>query len=521
MRLNIIVLQIALQLFHGRDISTVVAMTTYDGISTLSGAHRAQYAGTQRNEISPVGQALLRNHEESNAKEFLQSSKARFDDLGERITESVNNGHLIYIEDGEGDDHWQSLLGALDQIVPEMVVHRGGYYKVRKDLTEKVWENFHQVAERKKPIISPIHGARPDDRLGVFDKLEGIPEDDPKSGRLEELRHESFNAKELAAEIKKTRQQLLRRLQRNKFTTIVTKCSPTGLAELIVEAKAEKRVAIVWTGFTRFEPKDKSFEVKFNVRKDLEASKALLALNLPTVITTPRLQNSKLGAIVAEEIARVFAPLSRDVEDTYGGFKGLHGLVSPRQGTFGHLLAKSHDLFRNSRIDDSRQDEHTLSELKAKEAMQLEVSNERINKLENTLQFSQGKKWDTIMKAIETERRKAIELNRPELMIPPGAPLRDFCPIDQYAHVILKDSLRKESVKEVITTHVRLSSDNSRFEISPSADSNVHIVTMFDANPLAADIQNSLFYIAHGEPLQRQKYLEIVEAHRHERPRLS
>jgi hypothetical protein len=479
------------------------------------------YHNLFRDEISPVGQALLRNHGERKAKEFLRSSKARFDILGERITESVKRGHLIYIEDGEGDDHWQSLLGALDQIVPEMVVSRGGYYKVRKDLTKKVWEGFHQVAERRKPIISPIHGATPDDRLGVFDKLEGIPEYDPKSGRLEQLRAESFNAEKLAAQVQKTKQKLLQRLQSNEFTTIVVKCSPTGLAELIVKAKAQKRVAIVWTGFTRFEPKDQSFEVKFNVRKDLEASKALLALNLPTVITTPRLQNSKLGAIVAEEIAHVFAPLSRDVADTYGGFKGLHGLVSPREGTFGHLLAKSHDLFRNSRIEDSTKDEHTLTELKAKQAMELEVSQERINKLETTLQFSQGKKWDNIMKAIETERRRAIELNLRNQMIPPGAPLRDFCPIDQYAHVILKDSLRKESVKEVMTTRVRLSSDNSRFEISPSSSSNVHIVTMFDAEPLAADIQNSLFYIAHGEPLQRQKYLEIVEAHRHERPRLS
>ncbi|KAI9602163.1 hypothetical protein KEM48_000192 [Puccinia striiformis f. sp. tritici PST-130] len=468
MRLNLILLQISLHLLHGWDISGVAAMEPYQDISALSVANEVQHTRPSTEEISPVGKFLLENHSDKDAKRLLKSSEQRFNALGDQITRSVEKGNLVYIDDGEGDDQWQSLLGALNEIVPEMVVSRGGYYLVRQDLTNRVWDRFHQVAGKDKPKIMPIHGTL--DRFGVFDNIEGLPIYEGKSWK-----------------IKETKDELRERLRTNEFTTIVAKCAPTGLAELIVEAEAQDRVAIVWTGFMRFDPKSRTFQVKFNVRKDLQASQALLDLKLPTVITTPRLQNAELAAIVAREITR---------------------------WSWAYSLTKHHDYFRDHRIDEFLKDSKRLRDLKEKRDNEVEMSQselDELNKLDASMSWSQGGKWHDAINKIKLERADAIEKGDKDRMIPEGAPFRDFCPIDQYAHVILKDSLRKQSVKEVVAANVKLTPDNQLFEFTASPSANMFIVTKFDTNYLRDEIQNSLYWMFEGEPLDRQAYLNILK----------
>ncbi|POW13481.1 hypothetical protein PSTT_03700 [Puccinia striiformis] len=455
MRLNLILLQISLHLLHGWDISGVAAMEPYQGKTVNYSSAPKLWLATRPDSI-PSAESSVRNHSDKDAKRLLKSSEQRFNALGDQITRSVEKGNLVYIDDGEGDDQWQSLLGALNEIVPEMVVSRGGYYLVRQDLTNRVWDRFHQVAGKDKPKIMPIHGTL--DRFGVFDNIE--------------------------AAVKETKDELRERLRTNEFTTIVAKCAPTGLAELIVEAEAQDRVAIVWTGFMRFDPKSRTFQVKFNVRKDLQASQALLDLKLPTVITTPRLQNAELAAIVAREITRVFAP------------------------PFGRHIQ------RLQRIDEFLKDSKRLRDLKEKRDNEVEMSQselDELNKLDASMSWSQGGKWHDAINKIKLERADAIEKGDKDRMIPEGAPFRDFCPIDQYAHVILKDSLRKQSVKEVVAANVKLTPDNQLFEFTASPSANMFIVTKFDTNYLRDEIQNSLYWMFEGEPLDRQAYLNILK----------
>ncbi|KNE97481.1 hypothetical protein PSTG_09313 [Puccinia striiformis f. sp. tritici PST-78] len=510
MRLNLILLQISLHLLHGWDISGVAAMEPYQDIYALSVANEVQHTRPSTEEISPVGKFLLENHSDKDAKRLLKSSEQRFNALGDQITRSVEKGNLVYIDDGEGDDQWQSLLGALNEIVPEMVVSRGGYYLVRQDLTNRVWDRFHQVAGKDKPKIMPIHGTL--DRFGVFDNIEGLPIYEGKE--LEELREASTDEVRLAAAVKETKEELRERLRTNEFTTIVAKCAPTGLAELIVEAEAQDRVAIVWTGFMRFDPKSRTFQVKFNVRKDLQASQALLDLKLPTVITTPRLQNAELAAIVAREITRVFAPLSDDISNDYKGFEKLHYLHNLPKWSWAYSLTKHHDYFRDHRIDEFLKDSKRLRDLKEKRDNEVEMSQselDELNKLDASMSWSQGGKWHDAINKIKLERADAIEKGDKDRMIPEGAPFRDFCPIDQYAHVILKDSLRKQSVKEVVAANVKLTPDNQLFEFTASPSANMFIVTKFDTNYLRDEIQNSLYWMFEGEPLDRQAYLNILK----------
>ncbi|POW13875.1 hypothetical protein PSHT_07593 [Puccinia striiformis] len=441
MRLNLILLQISLHLLHGWDISGVAAMEPYQDIYALSVANEVQHTRPSTEEISPVGKFLRPDYR------------------------SVEEGNLVYIDDGEGDDQWQSLLGALNEIVPEMVVSRGGYYLVRQDLTNRVWDRFHQVAGKDKPKIMPIHGTL--DRFGVFDNIEGLPIYEGKE--LEELREASTDEVRLAAAVKETKEELRERLRTNEFTTIVAKCAPTGLAELIVEAEAQDRVAIVWTGFMRFDPKSRTFQVKFNVRKDLQASQALLDLKLPT-------------------ITRVFAPLSDDISNDYKGFEKLHYLHNLPKWSWAYSLTKHHDYFRDHRIDEFLKDSKRLRDLKEKRDNEVEMSQSELDEL-NKLDASMS--WK-------------------------GAPFRDFCPIDQYAHVILKDSLRKQSVKEVVAANVKLTPDNQLFEFTASPSANMFIVTKFDTNYLRDEIQNSLYWMFEGEPLDRQAYLNILKYYQQE-----
>ncbi|OAV97197.1 hypothetical protein PTTG_05388 [Puccinia triticina 1-1 BBBD Race 1] len=332
------------------------------------------------------------------------------------------------------------MLGALNGIVPEMIVSRGGYAYVRNELTRRLWDLLLQVAGsgKPKPIFSPIHGATKLEELVTFDKKEGEGEILGLSAAdLAKHRASSFDATKLARAIETTKKELRNRLKNNKFTTIVVKCAPTGLAKLIEEANATDKVAIIWTGFMHYDKENELFSPKFNVFRDPEASMALLNLNVPIILPTPRLRNSELTAIRAIDVARVLTNPSFDLVPDQG-FARLHELIEPK-GLIAKSLTQNQDKFRESRIN---------------------------TYLEN-----------------------------------------------HYAHIILKKFFAEKSVKEVLTARIKLFKEGDVYKLSVAASSgsNLYLPTAIDSRYLRDDIEDSIAWLLEGEPLIREKYLEIVK----------
>ncbi|KNZ44474.1 hypothetical protein VP01_912g5 [Puccinia sorghi] len=451
----------------------------------------AEHAGNER--ISEVGSVLLRDrYNDQEAEDFLRDSRARFLDLGRKIDESVAKGKLIYLEDGEGDDNWQSLLGALDGIAPELIMTRGGYYKIRLELTRLNWQRFYAVAgQDHPPLIMPIHGST--DGYGTFDTSEGRTDFTPE--QLDELREQSKNEAQLAAEIEETKQEVIKRLAKNEFTTIVTKTSASGLAEMISKAGARDKVAIIWTGFMRYEPKDHTFQTKFNFLKNVEASKALLASGVPIVISTPRLNNAEFGAIVASNAALIYSRLSPDVADDFKGFERLEELASPPEGTFAHRLVGQWDAFRVIQEAKLSNYQARFAQLLRQEEKGQPVNQAEKKKLEKYFKFNLPTKWNKIEAAMraQTDHTKASQ-----------APFRDLCPIDLYAHPIIKGSIRDHSVVEVVAADIKLATKDL-YDVTPSSNSNTFIVTKFHTDLFSRDTQRSINWMANGEPLDRSE----------------
>ncbi|WAQ92768.1 hypothetical protein PtA15_17A250 [Puccinia triticina] len=462
-----------------------------------------------RSQIPPVRKLLL-DRAPLDADEFLKSSKDRFLQLCQKIDESVEEGHLIYFDDGEADDQWQSMLGALNGIVPEMIVSRGGYAYVRNELTRRLWDLLLQVAGsgKPKPIFSPIHGATKLEELVTFDKKEGEGEILGLSAAdLAKHRASSFDATKLARAIETTKKELRNRLKNNKFTTIVVKCAPTGLAKLIEEANATDKVAIIWTGFMHYDKENELFSPKFNVFRDPEASMALLNLNVPIILPTPRLRNSELTAIRAIDVARVLTNPSFDLVPDQG-FARLHELIEPK-GLIAKSLTQNQDKFRESRINTylESKDGLRLEKLKAQKAKGRLGQKEQqdLQDIEKKFAKDQGRIW------FEAEEKIRKEKLAGSIIPQDTAPLRDFCPIDHYAHIILKKFFAEKSVKEVLTARIKLFKEGDVYKLSVAASSgsNLYLPTAIDSRYLRDDIEDSIAWLLEGEPLIREKYLEI------------
>ncbi|MBW0479601.1 hypothetical protein O181_019316 [Austropuccinia psidii MF-1] len=423
--------------------------------------------------------------------EYLKISDKNFQALCQKIDDSIKAGNLVHMEDGEQDDHFQNGLGALRGRVPQMLLLRGGVWQIRLETSQKVWEQYSQKLGVGMPEIMTMHGELEEKKLADFDRVEG-------SGLISDDRRRAFlqsqsDTSQYKNEVKKAKDALFRLLDGNKFTTIVLKTAPTGLAEIIETVpKFKEKVAIVWTNPVGMRELG-GYVGRFNYNQDRQASKRLIELGIPIIAASHRVGQAKMSAMVDESVMPIFKKISQE-KVNFNGFKNLN-----KMKTSNGLISKNFEAtasrFEKLKIAKWQAQEKSLSAEKAqllnKEASSLDPELERINDQLNLADKSLGAKWYRI---------------RQEL--PENQSFREYCSVDQYAEVVLDEEIRKESVLQVLQARLKV------IEISPTDhviqpiltgqndEANVFILTNIDSGMLAEQHQKLFDWLANGEPKQ-------------------
>ncbi|MBW0529302.1 hypothetical protein O181_069017, partial [Austropuccinia psidii MF-1] len=426
------------------------------------------------------------------ARDYEAKSQNNFQELCKKIDQSIQDEALIYLEDGEPDDHLQSGLGVMEKRAPGLLLLRGGFDRLRFQATELVWKQYSTKFPIKKPKIMTIHGDRTEETMATFDFAEGsgFAEAERKELMRRSLADETSYLKEVA----QAEESLREILNKKSFTTIVVKAAPTGLAKIIRDIpNFKEKIAIVWT-----EPvgvrKEGGFGQMFNFYQDVQASKELLELKVPIIVACPRIGNAEMSVGVDKELMGLY----RQHGGYKGKFEGFDNLnrIKSSNGVISKFIDAAAQKFQGLMIDrwgkrlaDLDAEEKTFREDNAA----MPSSEDLTQKLQEfafkrqQLQESLGAKWDAITQNVPKEKN-----------------FREFCVVDPFAETILSETLRQDAVEQVIQTNLEMIGSGKNMIFFPrigaqEPEGNVFFITKVNSDGLKLRVQTIVNWLAGGE----------------------
>ncbi|KAH9454141.1 hypothetical protein PSHT_01384 [Puccinia striiformis] len=457
-------------------------------------------------ELSPNAKQIFKPNP-MDAEAHLKTSRMRYDELHVKIQKSVTEGKLIHVEDGEGDDLWQNILGVRKGMTPNKVFLHGGYWKVREECANIMWDHVVNTFGIEKPEIMTLHGST-HGSLQAFDHAEGGGLIEPSV--IKDLQQSSLDLghEDYVKKVDKAHQSLRETLNNNDFTTIALKTAPAGLVDIIEEFK--DKLAIIWTGPVERAPRLSSWETKYNYYQAPEEGDKLLDMKVPIVIVSPWMGNARMNSIVDKEfMPRYRSLLPKDApyvptDDSFPGFNNLANIQNPNakfSNYVFHLADGLRDQITTSAHEKGAVYDKEVEDLLSKNLgrEELEKGLEAINMKRSRLHL--GHRWITLS-----------QLNTKDKTF------REFCPVD-HAVQLVTDPGMKDSVKEVIEVEMkRPDKFNNEYaiDVRPKQGSNVYIISQMDSGLLEEEVQSMVGWMADGEKPMDLLQAESTKTHSRE-----
>ncbi|WAQ86495.1 hypothetical protein PtA15_7A221 [Puccinia triticina] len=459
---------------------------------------------TDGSALSPCAQQIFKSKPEITPRTHLKDSKSGYDKLYAKIQESIKEGNVIHVEDGESDDLWQNILGILRGVVPKKVFLHGGYWKLRKECARIMWKYFQDRFNIKMPEIMTLH-ANTIGSFTDFDRAEGpmLVKD-----QIENLRAASLdlNTKEYRDELKKAEESLRKTLKENKFTTIFLKTAPAGLVDIL--KKFEKKVAIIWTGPVERIPDPSSWLIKYNYLQAPEEGDRLLAMGVPIIITSPWIANARMNAIVDKQSMKKYRNLLPQgsmfvpTDTTFHGFDNLETIQLHENRIFSNYIFALADALQD------KMEQMDKNAEKAKDDKLVEISNNLyLNKADRKKEIE----------AAESNYLYATRLPRRWKELKKGNTIykifREFCPVDQAIQVV-SDPHLKDSVREVVEVGMKRPNRDpkeKKIHVWPESGTGIFIISQMFTHELERQIQFVIDWMDKGkeEKIDLQTPLEL------------
>ncbi|KAA1066646.1 hypothetical protein PGT21_021187 [Puccinia graminis f. sp. tritici] len=442
-------------------------------------------------DLSPTAQQIF-NPNPGEAADHLKASKIRYDKLHTKIQRSLAKGNLIHVEDGEGDDLWQNLLGIMENTTPTKVFLHGGFWKLRDACAHAMWDYNRETFGITKPEIMTLHGSF-GKGLQSFDHAEGkrlLSEEDIQNLKAASL---DLNNHEYLKRIDEATKSLKETLKNNDFTTIALKTAPAGLVDIIEEFK--HKVAIIWTGPVERVPKSSTWETKYNYYQAPEEGDKLLDMKVPIVIVSPWTGNARMSAIIDKKFMpqyRALLPKGTIYIPTDLSFPGFHDLASMRlkpTSKFSYYIFALAEGLRDRMIESANV-----------KAADLDAEEELIRSQDLSNAEFKEKREDINMRRA-SQLHLGFRWKRFRDMDTVDSVFREFCPVD-HAVQFVTDPKMKQYVKEVVEVRInRPDKVVRKYQVDVTAErgTNVYIISQMDSKLLESKTQSMISWMATGE----------------------